>query len=70
MLDSLKSGCIVCNIGHFDSEVDVKYLRKYEWQKIKSGVHKVIRDKGDYIILLAEGRLVNLALLPVIQAEL
>ena len=62
MLDSLKSGCIVCNIGHFDSEVDVKYLRKYEWQKIKSGVHKVIRDKGDYIILLAEGRLVNLAL--------
>ncbi len=62
MLDSLKSGCVICNIGHFDSEIDVKYLKKYEWKEIKSGVHKIIRNKDGYIILLGEGRLVNLAL--------
>ena len=62
MLDCLKSGCIVCNIGHFDNEIDVNYLKKYDWYEIKSGVHKVIRDDNSYIILLAEGRLVNLAL--------
>ena len=62
MLDSLKSGCVVCNIGHFDNEIDVKHLRSFEWYEIKAGVHKVIRDKDNYLILLAEGRLVNLAL--------
>ena len=62
MLDSLKSGCVVCNIGHFDHEIDIEYLRKFNWYEIKPGVHKVIREKNDYIILLAEGRLVNLAL--------
>ena len=62
MLDSLKSSCVVCNIGHFDNEIDVAYLKKYEWLEIKPGVHKVIRDKDNYLILLAEGRLVNLAL--------
>jgi len=62
MLDSLKSGCVVCNIGHFDSEIDVKHLKSYEWKKIKSGVHKIIKNKNEYIILLGEGRLVNLAL--------
>ena len=62
MLDALKSGCVVCNIGHFDSEIDVKYLKNYEWKEIKPGVHKIIRNKDEYIILLGEGRLVNLAL--------
>ena len=62
MLDALKSSCVVCNIGHFDNEIDIKYLKKYRWSEIKDGVHKVIRGKNDYLILLAEGRLVNLAL--------
>ena len=62
MLDALKSSCVICNIGHFDNEIDIKYLKQYRWSKIKDGVHKVIRGKDDYLILLAEGRLVNLAL--------
>ena len=62
MLDSLKSSCVICNIGHFDNEIDVKYLKKYEWHEIKTGVHKILRSQDDYLILLAEGRLVNLAL--------
>jgi len=62
MLDALKSTCVVCNIGHFDNEIDVTHLKKYEWYEIKPGVHKVIRGDNDYLILLAEGRLVNLAL--------
>ena len=47
MLDSLKSGCVVCNIGHFDNEIDVQYLKKYDWKEIKPGVHKVIRNKDE-----------------------
>ena len=62
MLDALKSGCVVCNIGHFDSEIDIKHLKNYEWKEIKTGVHKVIKNKDKYLILLGEGRLVNLAL--------
>ena len=62
MLDALKSGCVVCNIGHFDNEIDVNYLKKFEWYEIKPGVHKVIRLNNNYLILLGEGRLVNLAL--------
>ena len=62
MLNALRSGCVVCNIGHFDNEIDVKYLKKFKWYEIKPGVHKVLRSKNDYIILLGEGRLVNLAL--------
>jgi adenosylhomocysteinase len=62
MLDSLKSSCVICNIGHFDNEIDVKYLKKYDWHEIKPGVHKILRTQDDYLILLAEGRLVNLAL--------
>ncbi len=62
MLKGLKSGCVICNIGHFDNEIDVEYLKTYEWYEIKSGVHKIIRGKNDYLILLGEGRLVNLAL--------
>jgi len=62
MLDSLKTGCIICNIGHFDNEIDVAYLKRYPWIKIKEGVHKVLMEEKKYLILLAEGRLVNLAL--------
>jgi adenosylhomocysteinase len=62
MLDALKSSCVVCNIGHFDNEIDVTYLKKYKWAEIKEGVHKIIRGKNDHLLLLAEGRLVNLAL--------
>ena len=62
MLDSLKSSCVICNIGHFDNEIDVAYLKKYEWLEIKPGVHKILRGDNDYLLLLAEGRLVNLAL--------
>ena len=62
MLNSLKSGCVVCNIGHFDNEIDIEYLRTLEWHEIKTGVHKVQMSKNKYLILLGEGRLVNLAL--------
>ncbi len=62
MLDTLKKGCVICNIGHFDNEIDVKYLKNFEWYEVKAGVHKVLRSDDDYLILLGEGRLVNLAL--------
>ncbi len=62
MLNALRSGCVVCNIGHFDNEIDVKHLKTFDWYEVKPGVHKVIRPNGDYLILLGEGRLVNLAL--------
>ena len=62
MLDSLKSGCVVCNIGHFDNEIDIKYLKTFDWYEVKPGVHKVIRGEDNYLLLLGEGRLVNLAL--------
>ncbi len=63
ILKSLKSGAVVCNIGHFDNEIDTAYMRKnWEWDEIKPQVHKVYRDKAtnDHLILLSEGRLVNL----------
>ncbi|MCC5794928.1 MAG: adenosylhomocysteinase [Chromatiales bacterium] len=56
----MKDQAIVCNIGHFDSEIDVASLRKYEWDNIKPQVDHVIFPDGRRIILLAEGRLVNL----------
>ncbi len=59
-LDRMKDQAIVCNIGHFDNEIDVAYLRKYEWENIKPQVDHVIFPDGRRIILLAEGRLVNL----------
>ena len=62
MLNELKSGCVVCNIGHFDNEIDIKYLKTFEWHEVKPGVHKVLRGQNDYLLLLGEGRLVNLAL--------
>lgn len=64
ILDNLKSGTMVCNIGHFDNEIDTQFMRdNWHWEEIKPQVHKVSKTKGDsdnYIILLAEGRLVNL----------
>jgi adenosylhomocysteinase len=56
----MKHNAIVCNIGHFDNEIQVDRLRKYEWEEIKPQVHKITRPDGKSIILLAEGRLVNL----------
>ncbi|AHE99533.1 adenosylhomocysteinase [Thioalkalivibrio paradoxus] len=56
----MKDQAIVCNIGHFDSEIDVAGLRKYQWENIKPQVDHVIFPDGKRIIMLAEGRLVNL----------
>lgn len=63
MLQALKSGAVVCNIGHFDSEIDTAFMRKnWEWEEVKPQVHMVYRNKAtnDHLILLSEGRLVNL----------
>ena len=63
ILQSLKSGAVVCNIGHFDNEIDTAYMRKnWTWEEVKPQVHKVYRDQAsdDHLILLSEGRLVNL----------
>lgn len=59
-MQAMKNESIVCNIGHFDSEIDVASLRQYEWENIKPQVDHVIFPDGKRIILLAEGRLVNL----------
>ena len=56
----MKNQAILCNIGHFDSEIDIQSLRQYEWDNIKPQVDHVIFPDGKRIILLAEGRLVNL----------
>ncbi|MGQ0833925.1 MAG: adenosylhomocysteinase [Gammaproteobacteria bacterium] len=56
----MKNNAIVCNIGHFDNEIDVAALKAYEWENIKPQVDHVIFPDGKRIILLAEGRLVNL----------
>ncbi len=56
----MKDQAIVCNIGHFDNEIDVASLEKYEWDEIKPQVDHVIFPNGKKIILLAKGRLVNL----------
>ena len=63
MLQALKSGAVVCNIGHFDNEIDTAFMRKnWEWQEVKPQVHKIVRnaDTNDHLLLLSEGRLVNL----------
>ncbi|MFT5577277.1 MAG: adenosylhomocysteinase [Paraglaciecola psychrophila] len=63
MLQSLKVGAVVSNIGHFDNEIDTVFMREnWEWDEVKPQVHKIYRDKAanDYLILLSEGRLVNL----------
>ncbi len=59
-MQAMKSQAIVCNIGHFDNEIDVASLKSYEWDNIKPQVDHVIFPDGKRIILLAEGRLVNL----------
>lgn len=56
----MRDQAIVCNIGHFDSEIDVASLKQYEWENIKPQVDHIIFPDGKRIILLAEGRLVNL----------
>ena len=63
MLRALKPGAVVCNIGHFDNEIDTAYMREnWEWEEVKPQVHKVYRDRdtNNHLLLLAEGRLVNL----------
>ncbi|MGK2941989.1 MAG: adenosylhomocysteinase [Immundisolibacter sp.] len=57
---AMKTQAIVCNIGHFDSEIEVAALRQYRWENIKPQVDHIIFPDGKRIILLAEGRLVNL----------
>jgi adenosylhomocysteinase len=63
MLRALKNAAVVCNIGHFDSEIDTAFMRKnWEWEEVKPQVHKIYRDKAtnNHLLLLSEGRLVNL----------
>lgn len=63
MLSAVKSGAVVCNIGHFDNEIDTAFMRKnWRWTDVKPQVHQIHRSDADadYIILLSEGRLVNL----------
>src|SRR4051812_13076851 len=57
---AMKNNAIVCNIGHFDNEIEVAALEQYEWEEIKPQVDHVIFPDGKRIILLAKGRLVNL----------
>jgi len=69
MLKALKKRAVVCNIGHFDNEIDTAFMRKnWAWEEVKPQVHKIHRSgagefdprNDDYLILLSEGRLVNL----------
>ena len=59
-MKKMKHNAIVCNIGHFDSEIDIASLRQYQWENIKPQVDHVIFPDGKRLIILAEGRLVNL----------
>jgi adenosylhomocysteinase len=63
MLAALKNGAVVCNIGHFDNEIDTSYTRdNWRWEEVKPQVHRVFRGDTaeDHLLLLSEGRLVNL----------
>lgn len=63
MLQTVSSNAVICNIGHFDTEIDTQYMRdNWRWQEVKPQVDKIYRsdDPSDYVILLSEGRLVNL----------
>jgi adenosylhomocysteinase len=63
MLKALKNGAVVSNIGHFDNEIDTAFMRKeWHWDEVKPQVHQIFRSDNadDYLILLSEGRLVNL----------
>ncbi len=57
---NMKDRAILCNIGHFDNEIQVEALRNYKWSEVKPQVHEIELPDGKRIILLAEGRLVNL----------
>jgi adenosylhomocysteinase len=59
-MKAMKDQAIVCNIGHFDNEIDIASLKQYEWENIKPQVDHIIFPDGKRIIMLAEGRLVNL----------
>jgi len=59
-MKAMKDQAIVCNIGHFDNEIDVASLNDYGWENIKPQVDHIIFPDGKRIILLAQGRLVNL----------
>jgi len=59
-MKQMRNEAIVCNIGHFDNEIDVAGLRQYTWENVKPQVDQVIFPDGKRITLLAEGRLVNL----------
>ena len=59
-MKAMKSGAIVCNIGHFDNEIDVASLKEYKWENIKPQVDEITFPDGKKIVLLAEGRLINL----------
>ncbi len=65
MLDQVKPCAVICNIGHFDNEIDTRFMREnWFWEEVKPQVHKVYRkgkeQKDNYLILLSEGRLINL----------
>jgi adenosylhomocysteinase len=70
MLQTVKNGAVICNIGHFDNEIDTQYMRDHwVWEEVKPQVHKIYRTASkdaqpaadsDHILLLSEGRLVNL----------
>ena len=63
ILKALKDGAVVCNIGHFDNEIDTAFMREnWSWVEVKEQVHMIKRSDrpGDHLILLSEGRLVNL----------
>ena len=59
-MKAMKNNAIVCNIGHFDNEIDVASLKQYKWENIKPQVDHIVFPDGKRIILLAEGRLINL----------
>ena len=56
----MRDQAIVCNIGHFDNEIDIAGVKKYEWDNIKPQVDHIVFPDGKRIIMLAEGRLINL----------
>jgi adenosylhomocysteinase len=65
ILAAAKAGSVICNIGHFDNEIDTQFMRdNWEWEEVKPQVHKIYRsgaeNKDDYLLLLSEGRLINL----------
>jgi adenosylhomocysteinase len=59
-MTKMKDQAIVCNIGHFDNEIEVSELKQYQWENIKPQVDHIVFPNGKRIILLAEGRLINL----------